>query len=60
MMADSIRSSEEMNYKVWGRIQNSNGDENGDINMSFQESVDAIKEGFRKKWKWIDDNIGKL
>ncbi|MBR4842312.1 MAG: CotH kinase family protein [Bacteroidaceae bacterium] len=59
-MADSIRVSEEWNYKVWGKIQNSNGDENGDINMTFQKSVDTMKEGFNKKWKWIDDNISKL
>ena len=60
MMADSIRSSEEWNYKVWGRIQNGSGDENSDIDLTFQQSVDKMKEGFRKKFKWIDENIGKL
>ena len=60
MMADSIRASEEWNYKVWGRIQNSNGDENSDINLTFQESVNKMKEGFEKKFKWIDENISKL
>lgn len=60
MMADSIRSSEEWNYKVWGKIQNSSGDENSDINLTFQQSVDKIKEGFEKKFKWIDENISKL
>ncbi|MBO7588922.1 MAG: CotH kinase family protein [Bacteroidaceae bacterium] len=60
MMADSIRSSEEWNYKVWGRIQNGSGDENSDIDLTFQQSVDKMKEGFRKKFKWMDENIGKL
>lgn len=60
MMADSIRSSEEWNYKVWGRIQNGSGDENSDIDLTFQQSVDKMKEGFRKKFKWMDENIGNL
>ena len=60
MMADSIRASEECNYRIWGRIQNHAGDENRDIDMTFQQSIDSMKEGFRRKWQWMDNNIRNL
>ena len=60
MMADSIRDSETANYERWGRIENSNGDQNEDLNLTFQEAVDKMIQGFNARWNWIDKNIGKL
>ena len=55
-MADKIRLSEAYNIAMWP-ISN---DENGDEQMTFQESVDRIKKAFLDKWEWMDKNIGNL
>lgn len=57
-MADSIRLSEAENYKVWGAINNPNGNQNGDQNMSFQEAVEAMIQAFNKRYDWIETKIG--
>ena len=57
-MADRIRLSEEYNHLLWPIPASQ--DENGDEQMTFQQSVDRIKEGFTEKWKWMDAHIGDL
>ena len=54
--ADLIRLSESYNQAMWP-IDNR---ENGDELMSFQQSVDRIKDAFLSKWEWMDQNIPKL
>ena len=57
-MADRIRLSEEYNHALWPIPSSQN--ENGDEQMTFQQAVDRIKEGFTEKWKWMDAHIGQL
>ena len=57
-MADSIRLSEAENYKVWGAINNPNGNQNGDQNLSFQEAVETMIQAFNKRYDWIETKIG--
>ena len=57
-MAAKIQLSEAQNYKVWGAIYNPNGNQNGDQNMSFQESIDAMIQAFNKRYDWIETKIG--
>ena len=59
-MAVVLRDSETANYAVWGAINNPNGDENEDKDLSFQEAVDKLKEGFLMRWSWMDQNIPEL
>ena len=59
-MAVVLRDSETANYAVWGPINNPNGDENEDKDLSFQEAVDRLKEGFLMRWSWMDQNIPEL
>lgn len=54
--AELIRQSEQVNHNMWPI----NNDENGDENMTFQESVDRIKKAFLDKWEWMDQNIRDL
>ncbi len=54
--ADYIRLSESYNHPMWP-ISNT---ENGDETMTFQQSVDRMKEGFINKYNWIDQNIDGL
>ena len=58
VMADRIRLSEEDNHALWPIPSSQN--ENGDEQMTFQQAVDRIKEGFTEKWKWMDAHIGQL
>ena len=55
-MADHIRLSEGFNQAMWP-ISNR---ENGDEEMTFQQSIDRIKKAFLDKWEWMDRNITKL
>lgn len=55
-MADKIRLSEGYNIAMWP-ISNR---ENGDEEMTFQQSVDRIRKAFLDKWEWMDQNIGNL
>jgi hypothetical protein len=57
-MADRIRLSEEYNHILWPIP--SYQDENGDEQMSFQQAVDRIKQGFTEKWEWMDRHIADL
>jgi hypothetical protein len=57
-MADRIRLSEEFNHALWPISMDQN--ENGDEQMTFQQAVDRIKEGFTEKWQWMDKHIGDL
>ena len=54
--ADHIRLSEGYNQVMWP-IDNR---ENGDETMTFQQSVDRIKQAFLAKWEWMDKNIRNL
>lgn len=58
VMADRIRLSEVYNHALWPIPSTQN--ENGDEQMTFQQAVDRIKEGFTEKWKWMDAHIGDL
>ena len=55
-MADYLRLSETFNHNLWP-INNA---ENGDEQMTFQESIDRIKKCFLEKWEWMDKNIANL
>ena len=55
-MADHIRLSEGFNQAMWP-ISNR---ENGDEEMTFQQSGDRIKKAFLDKWEWMVRNITKL
>ena len=55
-VADKIRVSEYYNQKLWGYPSK----ENGDWCLTFDEAIDALKQAFNKRMKWIDDNIGNL
>ena len=49
-MADRIRLSEEFNHEMWPIDR----DQNGDAQMTFDEAIERIKEGFTKKLTWMD------
>ena len=55
--AELIRPSERINHTMWPIVNNP---ENGDENMTFQESVERIKKAFLDKWEWMDQNIRNL
>lgn len=57
MMADSISASEELNRALW--FSKTTNSQNGDRG-SFRDAIQMMKEGFSKRWKWIDRNIRKL
>ena len=58
-VAEKIRLSESYNWTIWG-LNNPNGNQNGDENLSFQQAVDNIKEAFLKRRQWIDENLPNL
>ena len=58
--ADHIRLSESINHAMWPILEEINHNENGDVNMTFQEAVERIKRAFLAKWEWMDRNIAKL
>ena len=55
-MAEKLAVSDEVNIKMWP-IDNS---ENGDEKMSFSSAIARMKEGFQKKWNWMNTNIYTL
>lgn len=57
-VADKIRLSEQYNHALWPIPTTQT--ENGDEQMTFQEAVDRIKQGFTEKWKWMDAHLGDL
>ena len=56
--ANALKLSEKTNYSVWGAINNPNGNQNGDQNMSFDEAVNSMIKAFNKRWDWIETKIG--
>lgn len=58
-MANYIRLSESYNWSKWG-LNNPNGKQNGDEDLSFQEAVNAMKQAFLIRWQWMDDNLPNL
>ena len=56
MMVNKIRVSESYNERLWGYPCR----QNGDWCLTFDQAIQALKDAFKKRWKWIDDNIGKL
>lgn len=58
-MADKIRASEAYNFSIWG-LNNPNGNQNGDENLSFQEAIDNMKTAFLKRWQFMDENLKNL
>jgi len=56
MMANKIRVSESYNERLWGYPCR----QNGDWCLTYDQAIQALKDAFKKRWKWIDDNIGKL
>ena len=58
-MARYIRLSEEFDAEMWWK---GTGDQtqNGEQNMSFDQAVDNIKNGFTTKWTFIENNISNL
>ena len=57
-MAEHIRLSEEFNHALWPipTYQNENGDEQ----MTFQQAVERIKQGFTQKLEWMDKHLSDL
>ena len=53
---ERLRLSESYNAAMWP-ISNR---ENGDETMTFQQSVDRMKQAFLDKWSWMDKNIRNL
>ena len=58
VMAEKIRLSEECNHALWPIPYTQS--ENGDEQMTFQQAVDRIKQGFTEKWNWMDAHLGDL
>lgn len=57
MMADSISASEACNRELWFNVTSNT--QNGD-RMEFRSAIRRMKDGFLKRWEWIDVNIRKL
>ena len=54
--AAAIHSSESMNYEMWPI----DFDVNKDINLSFDEAVERMIEGYNKKFEWLNQQISKM
>jgi len=52
--AEKIRLSESINHEMWPI---KNNPENGDEDMTFQNAVNRIKDGFTSKHSWMNKNI---
>jgi len=59
-MAEKIRLSEEFNHQMWPQAGVNHANENGEANMTFDEALANIKNGFLAKWSWLDTNINAL
>ena len=55
-MASKIKVSWKYNSQMWGCPSK----QNGDWNLSFDDAVKAIKDAFKIRMEWIDQNIGNL
>lgn len=62
-MARKIRLSEEFDGEMWWNTAahgNADQNQNGELNMDFDQAVANIKSGFSSKWSYINNNISKL
>ena len=60
-MADYIRLSEPFNTEMWwGKYGAQGQSQNKEKDMTFEQALDHIQEGFLSKWSFIDNNIDKL
>ena len=57
MMVDSISESERCNRILW--FDQTYNSQNGDRGP-FENAISRMKDGFRMRWDWIDENIRKL
>lgn len=58
-MARYIRLSEEFDAEMWWTGEG-HQTQNGEENMTFDQAVDNIKNGFLTKWTFINNNLDKL
>ncbi len=60
-MADSIRLSEPFNTEMWwGQYGASGQSQNREQDMTFDQALDHIQEGFLDKWAFMDKQLKKL
>lgn len=60
-MADSIRLSEPFNTEMWwGQYGASGQSQNREQDMTFDQALDHIQEGFLAKWAFMDKQLKKL
>jgi hypothetical protein len=62
-MARKIRLSEQFDADMWWNTQqygNKDQNQNGELNMDFDQAVANIKSGFSGKWSFMDNNLSKL
>lgn len=57
-VAAEIRESAVFNSRIWPLDGLS--DVNGDESLTFEESVERLKENYQKRYDWIDNNVSKL
>ena len=62
-MAGKIRLSDEFDAEMWwntSQYGNKDQNQNGELNMDFDQAVANIKSGFSGKWTFMDNNLSKL
>jgi len=60
-MADSIRFSEPFNTEMWwGQYGASGQSQNREQDMTIDQALDHIQEGFLDKWAFMDKQLKKL
>lgn len=56
--ADYIRNSEKLNYAIEDCVVTSNV--NRDIELTFDQAVEKMIQGFNQKFQWLDNAISKM
>lgn len=56
--ADYIRNSEKLNYAIEDCVVTSNV--NKDIELTFDQAVEKMIQGFNQKFQWLDNAISKM
>ena len=56
--ADYIRNSEKLNYAIEDCVVTSNV--NKDIELTFDQAVEKMIQGFNQKFQWLDNDISKM
>lgn len=56
--ADYIRNSEKLNYAIEDCVVTSNV--NKDIELTFDQAVEKMIQGFNQKFQWLDNTISKM